>query len=98
VNRKILIQPEAESDLTEAYNWYEERIQGLGSDFLLNVEAAISSIQRNPETYPLIYKNVRRCLVRRFPFGIFYIIVADKIIVMSVFHTKRKPKKWQDRV
>ena len=94
----MLIRPEAEADLAEAYTWYEERVPRLGSDFLLNIEAALSSIQRNPEAYPLIYKNVRRCLTRHFPFGIFCVFKGEKIIVVAVFHAKRDPRKWRERV
>ena len=98
MNRTVILRSEAEADLSEAFAWYEEHVSGLGSDFLLNIEAAILSIQRNPEAYPSIYKNVRRCLVRRFPFGIFYLEEESKIIILAIFHVRRVPRKWKNRM
>jgi len=93
----LIIRPEAESDLAEAYRWYEAQVPGLGSDFLLSVDAALSSIRRNSELYPVVYKNVRRSLIRRFPFGVYYIIEKERIVVLAVMHAKRDPGTWQDR-
>src|SRR3972149_1530585 len=94
---KIVFRPEAEAELKEAYQWYENQRKGLGSDFLLCIEAAISSIQRNPEIYPVVYKNVRRALIRRFPYGIFYLIKPEQVVVIAIFHAYRDPKHWQFR-
>ena len=70
MKRPILITPEAEADIEEAYRWYEERLGGLGADFLGCLENGIESIRSNPETHPVVYRNVRRLLIRRFPYGI----------------------------
>ncbi|MCU7500490.1 MAG: type II toxin-antitoxin system RelE/ParE family toxin, partial [Ignavibacteria bacterium] len=85
MNSELFFRPEAERELIEAVNWYEERIKGLGSSFLLSIEAAIDSISRNPKAYPKIYKNIRRILIRRFPFGIYYFVEKERIIVLAVF-------------
>lgn len=97
MKQKVIIRPEAESDLQEAYAWYENQSKGLGADFILCVDAALSLIQRSPELYAQIHKNIRRVLTRRFPYGIFYIAEVDKIIVLAVLHVKRNPKHWQKR-
>ncbi len=49
---RIIITPEAEQDLKDAFSWYEEKRTGLGHDFLLQVDAAIEFIERNPEIHP----------------------------------------------
>lgn len=95
---KILVRPEAETELMESVYWYEEKIKGLGSSFLLSVEASLESISRTPEAYPKVYKNIRRALIRKFPFGIHYIIEKDSIIVLAVFHAGRNPKEWEKRL
>lgn len=97
MKKALIIRPEAETDLAEAFVWYEERVPGLGSDFLLSVDAALASVQRNPEMYPVMYKNVQRCLIRRFPYGIFYIIEKGEIVVLAVLHAKRDPRTWRER-
>ena len=53
---RLLIKPEAELDLEDAYNWYEQKNRGLGSEFIRVVDASLANIQRNPLAYPLIYK------------------------------------------
>ncbi len=94
---KIIIRPEAESDLKKSVQWYEEENQGLGIQFLHNVGEAIDLIRENPQLHSLIYKNIRRALIHRFPYGIFYIIDNDRVVVLAVFHFKRDPKIWKKR-
>ena len=95
---RLLIKPEAELDLEDTYNWYEKQNRGLGSEFIRVVDASLANIQRNPLAYPLIYKQVRRKLVRRFPYAIFYLVNQDAIAIIAVFHAQRAPKQWQKRV
>lgn len=97
MKRSLIVRSEAEKELAEAYEWYEAQVQGLGSDFLLHVEAALSSLQRSPRSYPVVYKSVHRCLVRRFPYGIFYLVDKERIVVLSILHARRDPRTWQDR-
>ncbi|BAZ28548.1 plasmid stabilization system protein [Cylindrospermum sp. NIES-4074] len=71
---KVLITPEAELDLEDAYNWYEQQIMGLGSEFIRVVDASFSAIQRNLFACPNIHQQVRKKLIRKFPYGLLYII------------------------
>ena len=96
--RTLIVRPEAEQDLAEAYDWYERQRQGLGEDFFLRAEAAFESILYDPYGCAKIYKNVHRKLVRRFPYGIFFVISKNKISVLAVVHAKRNPKHWQNRI
>ncbi len=88
----------AEEDISNAIIWYDKQLKGLGQRFLLSIDASIQSIQRNPFLYPKIYKNFRRALIQRFPFGIYYSIERDTIVVIAAFHEKRKPKRWKKRI
>ena len=69
---KLIVAPEAELDVSEAYAWYEMRRAGLGEDFLSSVEACINRICRQPLSYPVVHETYRRSLVRRFPYAIFF--------------------------
>ena len=93
----LIIRPEAEQDIQEAFSWYEDRVSGLGREFLRCVDVTFSQIHRSPILFPSVYKNVRRILTRRFPFGVFYIIVNGKIVVLAVLHVRRDPALWQKR-
>lgn len=77
--------------------WYDERGAGLGKEFLREVDASLLSIQRNPELYPLIHNQIRRAMLRRFPYGIFYYLRDERIVVLACFHGRRDPKSWQSR-
>lgn len=95
---RLTIRPEAEFDIQDAFEYYEAQSSGLGSEFVRAIDACLSSIGRNPQAYPLVYKQARRALMRRFPYGILYVIDQDVIVVLACFHGRRNPKTWQDRL
>lgn len=95
---RLIIRPEAEEEMADAFDWYEERVPGLGSEFLLCVDATLNSILRHPQQYPHVHRVVRRALTRRFPYEVFFVDDAERVVVLSVFHAKRNPKRWQERI
>jgi len=95
---KLVIAPETELDIAEAYVWYERRRIGLGEEFLSSVDACMESIRRQPEMYPLVHENYRRSLIRRFPYAIFYEYAESTVTAYGVFHTSRDPEKWRQRL
>ncbi len=97
MNYEIIVRPEAEGDLKEAFYWYEEQNPGLGLEFLRCVDAAFDILKRNPKIYQKIYKNIRRTLTRRFPYGVFHIIEGNKVIIIAIFHAKRDPGLLKER-
>ena len=96
--QRIIFKPQARFDVAEAYEWYEERDPGLGAEFMRAVDLAVHQIKRNPEMYPLVHKNVRPGLTRRFPYSIFYVVEDDLVYVVSVFHASKDPRTWENRV
>jgi plasmid stabilization system protein ParE len=98
VSRRLIVRPEAEAEMAEAFDWYEDRVPGLGSEFLLCVDAVFSAILRSPQQYPRVNRVARRVLVRRFPYEIFFVEDDERVAVLSVFHAKRNPKRWQERI
>lgn len=95
---KVMIRPEAEGDLKKAFSWYEDKRKGLGYDFLLQVDAGIRFIERNPEIFPAEYKGTRRHLIKRFPYKIIYLIEKEKIIIFAIIHGKRSPDLIKERI
>ena len=98
MSRRLIIRPEAEAEMAEAFDWYEHRVSGLGCDFLLSVDAVMHAILRHPQHFPRVHRIVRRALVRRFPYEVFFVDDDERIVVLSVFHAKRNPKRWQERI
>jgi plasmid stabilization system protein ParE len=95
---RLVLSPETEQDIREAYDWYENRRLGLGEEFLTCVDASIQRICRMPELHAKVYQDYRRVLVRRFPYAIFYEYAAETVTVYSVFHTSQDPDKWRKRL
>ena len=93
-----VIRPEAESDIQEAFRWYEQRRAGLGFEFLDEVKTILDKITENPLRHSEVHRSARRSLVRRFPFAIIYIFEFSKLEVIAVTHVKRNPGFWQRRV
>ena len=98
MNYILIIRPEAEADLAEAFAWYENKRQGLGHDFLLQVEAGIKYIERMAETHPIKYKGTRQHLIKRFPYKIIYILEDKTVFVLAVIHGKRSAHVLQSRI
>ena len=81
----IVLRPEAEADLQEARDWYDARRQGLGSEFIGEVDAVFHRLAINPQHFPKLQGELRRALVRR------------RTVVVGVLHQRRDPAVWQRR-
>jgi hypothetical protein len=81
--------------MREAYHWYQERRDGLGAEFIATVEACLTSIQSRPLAFPMVFDKVRRALLRRFPYGIFFVMEQDIITVLACFHARRAPARFE---
>ena len=89
----------ARSELIDAQDWYEREAHGLGRRFLRAVDQVAERISANPLQFSVVYKNVRRALLRRFPYSLLYIIEDDTntVLVIACFHASRDPSHWQRR-
>ena len=76
---------------------YESQQAGLGDEFLDCVDEMLNRICQMLESYAVVYRDVRRAVVRRFPYAVYYRIVSSRVIVTAIFHSRRNPKSWQAR-
>ena len=95
--KRLRLTPEAELDLDEAYSWYQAQALQLAVGFLDAVNTCIASIRRHPEAYQLVDPTMRRALLRRFPYAVFYEVGPVEIVVYAVFHGARNPTAWKRR-
>ena len=93
-----VFKPEAAAEADEAFLWYESRRQGLGSEFLLALDACLARIQRHPNASTIVHSGLQRALLRHFPYGVFYLADDSNVTVYAVFHCKRDPKILTERV
>jgi toxin ParE1/3/4 len=94
----VLFSEAAETDVADAVDWYEQRAPGLGADLVSEIDAVVQRIGSKPEQFPLVHKEVRRALLRRFPYAIFFRALDTHLQVIACFHTSRDPRIWRARL
>lgn len=81
-------------DLANAFGYYERQAEGLGEQFLGAVSSTFDAIERYPEMFAPVHREVRRALVARFPYAVFYRAETRRVVVLTVLHTARDPRLW----
>ena len=82
---KVIIHEEAEIELWHAVEFYEDKVRGLGLDFENEIQSALISIQENPTRYAEAEEGIRRCLLRRFPYIIYFIDGQEYLWIVPRF-------------
>lgn len=95
---RVVFRPEAQREVQEAFDWYEERGDGLGQEFLRAADACLSVVLRNPSAFQAVHREARRALMRKFPYALFYLVEDDVITVLACFHVKRTTADWHRRI
>ena len=90
-------EDEALAEYIAAGQYYNSKVPGLGDAFADEIEAGIRQICTTPRTWRVVEDDVHRFLVSRFPYGIYYTIEEDKIVIWAVKHLRRDPDYWQER-
>jgi plasmid stabilization system protein ParE len=96
VSQPVVLSAEAQTEFDEAVDWYE-RQAGTGMKFIAQVREVLEGIGMFPEAHAAVHADIRRAVVRRTPYSIFYRVLADRIEVISIFHGRRDPSAWQGR-
>jgi plasmid stabilization system protein ParE len=97
MKRRTFVRPEAQTDITEAAHWYEDRESGLGLRFLREIRTSLEHISDNPLRFPIIEEDVRRALLHKFPYSIYFLNEPNAIAIIAVLHQHRRPGKWKSR-
>ena len=94
----MILHPEGLDEFNEAAVYYEERSAGLGLRFVDAIESGFRQIERSPITWRCMRGDIRRLLVKTFPFGIVYAPIEGEIFVLAIMHLKREPDYWLGRL
>ena len=89
---RVLFRPEARREVIEASDWYERHSEGLGTEFVRALDAAVEGARRNPDAFPVLIGDFRRVLLRRFPYSLVYRLHGDSLVVLACFHHRRNPQ------
>ena len=95
---QIRFLPEADAEFAEARVWYRVQREGLDFALMQRIDQTLQRISDAPNRFPLVYRQLRRAIVRQFPFAIFYEVTENEIVVFAVFHSRRNPKKLTARL
>ncbi len=95
--RPYIFRPAAADDIRRAYAWYGQAREGLGEEFLAEIHVAMQRVLSAPLTYPVLHRQTRRVLVRRFPYGLFFRLIDDTVVFVACFHLHRSPELWKRR-
>ena len=92
---KLLLRPYVEQEIEDAAKWYEARRADLREAFLDEVMAAFSRVSENPYLYATVHRKIRRASLNRFPYGVYYALIAGDIHVLAVVHDAQHPSVWK---
>lgn len=95
--RKVSLSAEARPDLRYAYNYYEAAQKGLGKRLLRHFVEALDAISERAESFPIMHKNARRAIIRKFPYGVFFRDVGTHLDIFAVVDLRRHPREWRRR-
>jgi toxin ParE1/3/4 len=96
--RRLTILPPAELDISDATAWYEGRRAGLGEEFLEELDSALRRVIKSPFQFPKIKNNIRRALLRRFPYSVYFGVTRETLELVAVLHQHRDPRYWEKRI
>ena len=81
-------------EIGEAQEWYESQSPGLGEEFIAAMELQLKRLEQAPLLYAEVIPKVRRALLPRFPYGLFYAMRGDLMHILAVLHDARNPSRW----
>ena len=98
MTRSLLIRPQAELDVANAVRWYEEQRAGLGDEFVIELDSILRRAILRPLQFPQIKNDIRRALLRRFPYAVYFRVGEETMDLIAVLHQHRDPRIWERRV
>jgi toxin ParE1/3/4 len=97
IEYRLVSEPSVDLDVEAAFEWYENERPGLGVEFLDELRGTYKRIAEGPLKYQELRRGIRRALLRRFPYVVYFAIEADIVVVAAVLHAGRDPAEWQRR-
>jgi toxin ParE1/3/4 len=95
---RYVFHPEALIEYSEAVKYYAEQRTEVAQVFINAIEDTVYRIRESPDRYVVIDEDVRKCMTRKFPYGILYTIEQDYILILAIMHCSREPGYWKNRI
>lgn len=97
IEYRLVAEPRADLDIRAAFQWYQGQRPGLGVEFLSELRRAYERLLDGPLKYQELRSGIRRVMLRRFPYAVYFAVDAHVIVVIAVLHGSRDPEQWQRR-
>lgn len=94
---RLVFRAEALAELRTARDWYAAQASGLELEFARAVDAALARISRFPDSYPVVETDIRRVMLRRFPYQLLYAREGNDLVILACYHFRREPRSWRSR-
>ncbi len=94
----VVFSPAAHADFFDAADWYEAHGPGLGARFSADIDALALRLGENPHQFPRIRQEIRRAVLGKFPYALYFRITPQVVQVIACFHVSRNPRRWHERV
>lgn len=94
---RLVVSDRAAREIGEAFEWYEEQLPGMGAQFVQMLDAQFAAIVQSPVLYAQTQRGVRRALLPRFPYSVFYASKGEVVSILAVVHIARSPLRWPRR-
>lgn len=92
---RLVAAPRVDLDVAATFEWYERERSGLGHEFLEELGATYGRVVDGPLKYQHLRSGIRRVLLRRFPYAVYFAVEGDVVVVLAVLHGSREPSEWQ---
>ncbi len=94
MNERLVLRDRVREDVERAARWYEAEREGLGARYVAAIDAALAGVQALATRYPEVHGRIRRALVKRFPYAVFFVIDGEQIVVLAILHQAADPASW----
>ncbi|TGL97994.1 type II toxin-antitoxin system RelE/ParE family toxin [Leptospira jelokensis] len=94
----VWVKPSAQLDITNAVNYYESKVPGLGNKLIAEIDNSLKKLETQPQIGVVIYKNFHQILTKKFPFRIIYTFQNDELHIYALFHQSRELQKLLNRI
>jgi plasmid stabilization system protein ParE len=94
---RLVAEPQVDLDIAAAFDWYEQEQAGVGREFLDELRVTYDRVADGPLKYQSLRSGIRRALVRRFPYAVYFAVEGEMIVMLAVLHVSRDPVEWQRR-
>lgn len=93
----VILRPTADADIQATHDELEQLRTGLGGQYVARIREVLERIEAMPELYGLVWQDVRAARVRRFRHVVYYVVFADRVVVLAIMHGARDARAWQSR-